>query len=284
MIFAFLPTTLLFFVAMFFFGAAVALLLMNSLAGTLLGLSAMIASLAAEMIAIKGSHALYVASMSQLPLGFDKWYKRQQGIAARSFGMKRMYVISNIVSGCAAYERTEEALEALETLRVKAEKSSSPLLQYIYYSGVLAVREKMHDLSSADYLLSRMYDALNSPKFPAGNFRASYVSGFEYSRAQIEFYKRTPQQLTEDKSFVRQLITTAEINAAAGNPTSQRVAYRTLSSYYNIGLCYEILGEHDKATQYFDRIAASGCLYPLTDRVKRYLLSNDISILFSTMP
>lgn len=285
MVFAFLPTALLFFVAMFFFGAAIALLFMGNLIGALLGLGAMLASLIAETLAIKGSHKLYIASMATLPLGYDKWLKKQQSIASRSFGMKRLYVFSNILMGALAYEQLDDALEALEMLRPCAEKKKNPYVRYNYYSGLLSVREKMQELSSADYLLEQMYETLNSPKFPQGGVKASYVTHFEYTQAAIEFYKRTPRQLsTTDRNVAEKLIAVSRINASVSNKLSQIIGYRALSCYYNIGLSLEVIGEHQQAGEYFDRIVNSGCLYPLVDRVRLFLSSNDLSILFSKMP
>lgn len=285
MIFAFLPTAVVFFAAMFFFGAAVALLLTNSLFGAIAGLSSMLLSLVAETVAIKGSHKLYMASMAQLPIDYDGWLSKQRKILNRSYGAKRMLVLCNLLYGTLAYEQTETAMEYLEMLRSAAEKKNQPMLMYHYAAGLLSVKEKKQDLEAADTLLAQMYDALNHPKFPGGEIKAMYVSRFEYNRLKVEFYKRTPEQLrTTDKHLTEQMIASSRIVSTADGGINQLLGYTALSCYYNAGLSYVLLGQQQEADRFFEQIIASGCGYPLVDRVKRYRETQELSMLFEVMP
>ena len=66
--------------------------------------------------------------------------------------------------------------------------------------------------------------------------------------------------------------------------TNVSVPYEALAYAYNIALSDLFTGRKQEAENCFEFIASSQCSFPLVKRVREYLLTKDISVLFSMIP
>lgn len=240
---------------------------------------------AAATMAVMGSHKLYYADLKKLDLDFDKWYRHQRKIASRCFGKTKFVVLNNTTAFCLFSERLEEGKRELERLRRFVDKHPSPETIFFCLSLELELMEKSIDLSGADQIFQQMYNILNSPGMPGGALRTRFISGFEYARAEVEFYKRTPEMLRgSDINITKQFIAASERRIADINGVNSQMGYLFLAYHYNIGLCYALLGDYHNASVHLRLVADSEHSYPLIKRARRHLETGDISILFSMMP
>ena len=112
-----------------------------------------------------------------------------------------------------------------------------------------------------------------------------YVRRFEAARLEVEFYKRTPEELrTADRVIAEQMIASSRASQPLDGDISRSVGYRMLAGYYNAGLSCAVLGRQQEADAYFGRIAQSECRYPLVDRVRQYLEKRELSVLYAVIP
>ncbi len=236
------------------------------------------------MLAVLGSHKLYLQSMATLGDDFAKWYKRQKKTIKLSIGAKKVLALSNTIYGCLAYEKMDEARILIDRFKRIIAKKNVPMYRYLCFSHMLSFDEKNCDISNAGNYLSEMYGCITSNRFPASH-KTDFMNLFEYSKSEVEFYTRTPEQLrTVDKRIAEQLNISSKLCASDLDTTAVQTGYPLLMYYYNTGLSYAILGETQGAAQYLGYIASDGTDYPIVRRVNEYISTGDINILLSKMP
>ncbi len=285
MVFAFLPTTVMLICSFLAMGVSVFLISTRDAFYADIGAGVMFMAAFGTLLTVKSSHKLYISSMGVLHEDFDKWYRKQQKIAAKSLAAKKLFVLSNIINGALAYEKLDEASESIERFGRHISKKGHPYYNYIYLDKLLSLMEKKHDLSDSKELLSQMYEMLNSKYFPDGNIKTSFISHFEHTRMAVEFYKRTPEMLrTTDRHIAEQFNVASKLYLSVIVKSSPQVSYPLLTCYYDIGLSYAVMGNTENASQYFEYISSSKRNYPLVSRVRTYLSTGDIFILMQTMP
>ena len=284
MVFAFLSTTVLLLSSLVLFGISVFLFILrdNAYADLIIFLS--LISVGGAMLAVAGSYKLYNQSMAILGDDFDKWYKRQKKNIRLSIGGKKVLALSNTIYGCLAYERMDEAKPLIDRFKMIIAKNDVPIYKYLCFSHMLSFDEKNGDISNAGNYLSEMYSSLTSGKFPA-NLKTKFMNIFEYSKSEVEFYTKTPEQLrTVDKRIAEQLNISSKLCVSNLDITAIQTGYPLLMYYYNTGLSYAILGDVQGASQYLGYIASDGTEYPRVKRVNKYIATGDINILLSKMP
>lgn len=284
MVFAFLSSTVLLLSSLVLFGISVFLFILRDRAYADMVIFLSLISAGGVMIAVLGSHKLYNNTMSALGNDFGKWYKRQKKTIRLSIGAKKVLALSNTIYGCLAYEKMDEARQLIDRLKMISAKKKVPLYRYICFSHMLSFDEKNCDLSNAGNYLSEMHSSITSDKFPDG-LRTKYMDLFEYSKNELDFYIRTPEQLrTVDSRVAEELNMASKICVLNLDTVDYMTGYPLLMYYYNIGLSYAVMGDAQGAAQYLGYIAADGTNYPAVKRVNEYVSTGDINILMSKMP
>lgn len=285
MVFAFLPTAVLMIVSLvtlFMGGLAAAVdpssMWMWAAVMTAMGITGIILSL-------KASDMLYKNSMLLCNEDFDKWYYTQRKIAVSSFGGHKAAVLLNLIYGLCAYERLTDAHRVLAETKPIIQASGNAYYRYCYIMQTISVKEKTQDHSYINELFSEAFQNLEFAAIPKSASKESYILKYKYSRLEYEFYRRDIAELkTTSRSLAEQFNAAAKDGLYDIGGLSEELGYEYLAYVYSIAVSDLILGKNKEAEKCLDYIVSSQRSFPLVKRVRDYMTSKDMSVLFAVIP
>lgn len=285
MVFAFLPTAILFSLSFLSFcGCMIMLMPPASVTGSVGTLLLMLSS-ACMLLAIKGADILYANSMKLLAEDFDEWYRTQQRIAVRCNGVYRLIVTLNLLHGTSAYDKNDLTRQLLSELRPQVEKNTNTYYRWLFLMHMMAYKTKIHDFSYMQELTADTYRQLQAARVNGKVTKKQLQQHQYYGELQMQFFRHTAAEL----SSTEQRLT--ELTYAAANMDLQNLkgiaakdGYAHCTDYYIMGICCTVLGNQAEADRLFAAIAATPYHYPLIDRVRRYQRTGNLAILLETCP
>ena len=284
MVFAFLPTAVLMVVSLLslFLGGLAAAVDFSSMWLWTITLTA--AGIAGIILSLKASDKLYKNSMLICNEDFDRWFFTQRKIAFSSFGGYKIAVLLNMIYVMCAHEKLDSARRALVESKAVIQASGNAYYRYCYLAQTIAVKEKTHDFAYMDELFSEAYHTLELAGIPKPASKESYMLKYRYSSLGYEFYRSYMDSKTVSETLAEQFNTAAKQGLADIGGLAEAIGYEALAYAYNIALSDLFTGRKQEAENCFEFIASSQCSFPLVKRVREYLLTKDISVLFSMIP
>ncbi len=290
MVFAFLPTTVMYLSSIMLAIVCLTMQITGWFPEPFLMFVLLIVAVGAAILSWLLASRLYIHTVRKLTVaGFEQWVRRQQKISRRCHGKFRLSVQLNMVFAAIVYEKTDLAIRLMTDLKPRIEKTNHAYYNFVYLADTVGLKQKLHDNSDCQEIFAAMYQNLSSPAFPGGTTYERMASGLEYQRLELEFYRRSPQQLsTIDRGLTQQFNLNARIYLKYAMAQSIPDTYDILSACYNIGLSYFLLGNTQQAANYFQQLAAAPEDYPFLQRIRQFLQmplsQRDFSLLMQTAP
>ena len=233
---------------------------------------------------VKLAGNMYFKTVERADTDLDGFIAEQEKLALRVKKPNiRNIVESNIIAALIMYERCEEAQERMKILGPQIPPNDFlSRLQYVDF--LLSIDMCKGNFSGVDYYLNEMRANLSQIDFSRPGLseksRKNLYLTVELNTVHAEFYSRPPERLAnEDRQITMNLISVVQEMEKNIYDLKLFRNHAYLSIWYDLGTAYAILGETEKAKQYFDQINSKQLNYPQIDRVKEYLNTGNINVL-----
>ncbi len=239
---------------------------------------------ALQICIVKLAGNMYFKTVERADTDLDGFIAEQEKLALRAKRPNiRNLVESNIIAALIFYERCEEAQERMKILGPQIPPNDFlGRLQYVDF--LLSIDMHKGNFSGVDYYLNEMRANLSQIDFSRPGLseksRQDLYLTVELYTVNAEFYSRPPERLAnEDRQITENLISVVHQMEKSIYDLKLFRNHADLSIWYDLGIAYTILGETEKAKQYFDLIVSKPFHWPQIARVKEYLNTGDINIL-----
>lgn len=282
MVFAFLPTAVLYLCSCAGFLLTFAMIFLAPQSLTLLCSILFLCSAAGIMISYIISDKLDHISQKGFFSDFSKSFNSAVKSSRRCFGSYRTAALLDTAYYCCAYERLDEARDLLQKTKRRIEKSGNSPYRAAHLFLVLEYRKKSHDMKNIGTLISQTADCISSVRYVTRNGRTNAEQALLYSAAELELYSKTADELRNSRRDIaeRMYRLSAERIKSEDNANS----YKRLCFIYDHAISCLLTGRNLEAESCFKALSLAHSDFPLCHRVQRYLLSRDISVLMETTP
>ena len=282
MVFAFLPTALLYLCSGAGAILSIVLLCISPSSAALLCSVLFVCSAAGILLSYVLSEKLDDMSEEGFLTDFDRTYRAALGRSRRCFGTYRIVSLLDTAYYCCAYERLNEARDVLLRAKPLIEKNGSSPCRAAYLLLVLEYRKKSKDMNGIGAIIAQAADSISSSRYVTRSGRKNAEQALVYSAAELELYSRTAEELASSRRDVTDKM--YRLSAEVMRSPAKGGTYKKFCAVYDHALVCILSGRNEEAQRCLSALAGSLCPFPLRLRAQRYLDSGNIQVLMEKTP
>ncbi len=282
MVFAFLPTALLYLCSGAGAALSIVMVLISPRSSVLPCSVLFLCSAAGILISYTLSDRLDRLSEEGFLTDFDRSYRAAVKRSHRCFGSYRIITLLNTAYYCCAYERLEEARSVLLKAKRLIEKNGSSTCRCAYLLLVLEYKKKTRDMKDIGKIISHTAESIGSARYVTRSGRKNAADALIYSAAELELYSRPASELSSVRRDTAEKLYRLSSERLAR--CDGRVSYKRLRIIYDHALACILTGRNDEAQRCLNALISSSAPFPLCLRARKYLADGDIRILLERTP
>ncbi len=286
MIFSFKKTALLFMIPTVIFAAVsiwfiVDSVFLHSATGTINTILLMISVVVlfiCSRLSLRLRTKLYNESVRLCDNDINAFIAEQDRIFSRASGKNKAMILMNKSLGLIAWERLDEAEQALREAEALKSVKSSRHLQMIVLSRRISIAMRRRNFDKAREYAERQRQLISEMKLDGTVIEQKYLRAVESNIGKCELLEKIHSSENCEK-IAAGLLEDTKQSLEALNENALFYIYLRINLEYTSGLLCYAMGDSSEADRYFRLASEEKAAYPIIQRLKKYLEDKDIRAL-----